>query len=222
MIREALGNFQITPNLTENIIREISRLKPITPSGGKPLVPWATGVSTVVVVLLMLGLGSQHLSRFQKPYSFDAASEMTVELIEALIVLNLESKPDVRTQLGNVNTSNKSHAVHRQPNEVSTLVAESESEETDKDFSQSELPEMAKARFGKGGINAIQFSPDGIYLAIGTDIGVWLYDMETGEEKFLFAGMCQSLHFHPMPLLGEWRGQVSRTGTPVVGDGCGS
>ena len=197
MIREALGNFQITPNLTENIIREISRLKPITPSGGKPLVPWAIGVSTLVVVFLMLGVGNQYLSRFQKPYSFDAASEMTVELIEAPIVLNLESKPDVRTQLGNVNTSNKSNAVHRQSNEVSALVAESESEETDKDFSQSELPKMAKARFGKGGINAIQFSPDGIHLAIGTDIGVWLYDMETGEEKFLFAGMCQSLAFSP-------------------------
>ena len=197
MIREALGNFQITPNLTENIIREISRLKPIAPSAGKPLVPWAISVSTVVVVLLILGLGSQSLSRFQKPYSFDAASEMTVELIEAPIVLNLESKPDVRTQLGNVNTSNKSSVVHRQPHEVSTLVAESESEETDKDFSQSKLPKMAKARFGKGGINAIQFSPDGIHLAIGTDIGVWLYDMETGEEKLLFRGMCQSLTFSP-------------------------
>ena len=31
MIREALGNFQITPNLTENIMREISRLKPDYP-----------------------------------------------------------------------------------------------------------------------------------------------------------------------------------------------
>ena len=197
MIREALGNFQITPNLTENIMREISRLKPIAPSGGKPLVPWTIGVSTLVVVLLMLGLGSQYLSRFQKPYSFDAASEMTVELIEAPIVLNLESKPDVRTQLGNVNTPNKGNAAHRQPNEVSGLVAEAQSEETDKDVSQSELPKMAKARFGKGGINAIQFSPDGTQLAVGTDIGVWLYDMETGEEQFLFEGMCQSLAFSP-------------------------
>ena len=197
MIREALGNFQITPNLTENIMCEISRLKPIAPSGGEPLVPWAIGVSTLVVVLLMLGLGSQYLSRFQKPYSFDAASEMTVELIEAPIVLNLESKPDVRTQLGNVNTPNKGNAAHQQPNEVSGLVAEARSKETDKDASQSELPKMAKARFGKGGINAIQFSPDGTQLAVGTDIGVWLYDIETGEEQFLFEGMCQSLAFSP-------------------------
>ena len=102
MIREALENFQITPHLTENIMREIARIKPAAPSGGKPVVPWAITVSTVAVVFLMLGVGShQYLSRVQKPYSFDARSEMTVELIEAPVVLNLESKPDVRTQLGN-------------------------------------------------------------------------------------------------------------------------
>ena len=197
MIREALGNFQITPNLTENIMQEISRLKPIAPPNSKPFVPWAIGVSTLVVVLLMLGVGNQYLASFQKPYSFDATSEMTVELIEAPIVLNIESKPDVRTQLGNVNTPSKGNASHQQPHEVSASVAEAEPEETDTDYSQSELPKAAKARFGKGGINAMQFSPDGTQLAVGTDIGVWLYDMEKGEEKFLFRGMCQSLAFSP-------------------------
>ena len=56
---------------------EISRLKPVAPSGSKPLVPWAIAASTLAVVLLMLGVGNRYLSRFQKPYSFDAASEMT-------------------------------------------------------------------------------------------------------------------------------------------------
>ena len=197
MIREALENFQITPSLTENIMQEISRLKPAAPSGGNPVVPWAIGISAVTIVLLMFGFSNQHLSRFQKPYSFDAASEMTVELIEAPVVLNLESKPDIRTQLGNVDTPNKGKDSHRQPNKVSVSVAEAELEETDKDYSQWRLPKAAKARFGKGGINAIQFSPDGTQLAVGTDIGVWLYDMETGKEKLLFRGMCQSIAFSP-------------------------
>ena len=109
MIREALDHFQITPNLTENVMREVSRLKPVAPSGGKPLVPWTVAASTLAVVLLMLGIGSQYLSHFQKPYSFDAASEMTVELIDAPIVLNLESKPDVRTQLGNAAAPSKNN-----------------------------------------------------------------------------------------------------------------
>ena len=112
MIREALENFQITPNLTENIMQEISRLKPAAPSGGKPLVPWAIGVSALAVVFLMLGIANhQSLSRFQKPYSFDAASEMKVELIDAPVVRNLEVEPDNRTQLGNVNAQDKNNGV---------------------------------------------------------------------------------------------------------------
>ena len=44
------------------------------------------------------------------------------------------------------------------------------------------LPDGAIARLGKGGINVIQFSPDGTYLAVGTDIGVRLYNVKTKEE----------------------------------------
>ena len=121
MIREALENFQITPNLTENIMREISRLKPAVPSGGKPLMPWAIGVSAVAIVLLMLGFSHQHLSRFQKPYSFSAASEMKVELIDAPVVLNLESEPDDRTQLGNANAQGRSDGSDPQVNSAAPL-----------------------------------------------------------------------------------------------------
>ncbi len=121
MIREALENFQITPNLTENIMREISRLKPAVPSGGKPLVPWAIGISAVTIVLLMLGFSNQHLSRFQKPYNFNAASEMKVELIEAPVVLNLEAEPDNRTQLGNANAQGRSNGSDQQVNSAAPL-----------------------------------------------------------------------------------------------------
>ena len=200
MIREALEHFQITPNLTENIMREVSRLKPVAPSGSKPLVPWAVGVSTLAVVLLMLGIGNhQYLSRFQKPYSFDAPSEMTVELVEAPVVLNLEvSKPDIRTQLGNVNTPSEGETASQKPDDVSASVADAESDETAKNYAHWKLPKAAKARLGKGGITTIQFSPDGTLLAVGSNIGVWLYDVETGKEKSLFSnGVCEALSFSP-------------------------
>ncbi len=197
MIREVLDNFQITPRLTENIMREISHIKPIAPSGNKPLVPWAIAASTLAMIFLMLGVGSRYLARFQKPYSFNAASEMTVELIEALIVLDIASKPNVRTQLGSSTASGKSIVFAQQPNKRPVAFAAAESDETSEDYTQWELPKEVKARFGKGGVNAIQFLPDGTQLAVGTDIGVWLYDMETGKEKFLFEGMCQSLTFSP-------------------------
>ena len=48
------------------------------------------------------------------------------------------------------------------------------------------LPEGAIARLGKGGINLMRFSPDSTRLAVGTDIGVWLYDVPDGKEMALF------------------------------------
>ena len=100
MIREALEGFQIRANLTEKIMQEISRIAPTSPSSGKPFVPWAIAASSLILVVMALGASSQYLTRFQQPYNFDAPSEMTVELIDAPIVLNLASKPDVRTQPG--------------------------------------------------------------------------------------------------------------------------
>ena len=182
MIREALENFQITPNLTENIMREISRLKPIAPSGSKPLAPWAIGISTLAVVLLMLGIGNQHLSRFQKPYSFDATSEMTVEIIEAPVVLNLEVKPDIQTQLGASKASDEDTASEKQSNDTSIY----------QNSQTWSLPENAIARFGKGVMGgsdrAVAFSPDGKRLAIATGAGIWFYDAQTYREMVLLTG----------------------------------
>ena len=122
MIREALENFQITPNLTENIMREIARFKPVAPSSSKPFAPWAIGVSTLAVVLLILGIANhQSLSRFQKPYSFSAASEMKIELIDAPVVLNLESEPDDRIQPGNANAQGENNGIDQQANNAAQL-----------------------------------------------------------------------------------------------------
>ena len=128
MIREALEHFQITPNLTKNIMREIARLKPTTPSGGKPLVPWAIGLSTLTIVLLMLGVGNQQLLRFQRPYSFNATSEMTVDLIEAPVVLALESEPDIRTQIGSSTTPSSNDGSGQQPDDVLFAAAQADGE----------------------------------------------------------------------------------------------
>ena len=107
MIREALEGFQIRANFTENILQEISRIEPVIPSGGKPLVPWAIAASTLALVVLALGVSNQYLRRFQQPYNLDAPSEMTVALIDTPIVLNLTSKPDVRNQIGTSTVPNK-------------------------------------------------------------------------------------------------------------------
>ena len=56
------------------------------------------------------------------------------------------------------------------------------------DNTQAGLPEGAIARLGKGGINIMRFSPDGTRLAVGTDVGVWLYEVASGKETALFTG----------------------------------
>ena len=54
------------------------------------------------------------------------------------------------------------------------------------DNTKAGLPEGAIARLGKGGINIMRFSPDGTRLAVGTDVGVWVYDVPDGKETALF------------------------------------
>ena len=180
MIREALSNFQLSPNLTENIMQEIPRIKPAAPSGSKPLVPWVLGASTALLIVLMLGMGSQYLARFQQPYSLDGQSEMMVELIDAPIVLNLEAKPDVRNQLGeNSDDPGKGNGTEQELNQV--LPNKS-------DYTHRNLPKGAKARFGKGTVHEIAYSPDGKRLAIASGTGIWLYDTHTGEELDLLTG----------------------------------
>ena len=52
MICEALGNFQITPNLTENGIRKFPRAKFAASFDSKPFVRWVITVLVVVVLLM--------------------------------------------------------------------------------------------------------------------------------------------------------------------------
>ncbi len=55
--------------------------------------------------------------------------------------------------------------------------------------SQFDLPAGASARLGKGWVKDIAFSPNGAQLAVGTTIGVWIYDVSTGKEKDLLKGL---------------------------------
>ena len=88
-------------------MRQVADLKPIPPPVAKPLLPWgAFGVATLLVVFL-LGATHQHLVHFQKPYSFEAVAEPTVEIVDTAIVLDVDSRPDVRNQVGRATSANK-------------------------------------------------------------------------------------------------------------------
>ena len=56
------------------------------------------------------------------------------------------------------------------------------------DYTQRGLPEGAQARLGKGSISEITYSPDGARLAVASSIGIWIYDVRSGEELDLLTG----------------------------------
>ena len=107
LIREVLGSARFPADLTENIIRQIGDLKPAPAPHPKPVLPWAAFGATALLLILFLGLSNQYLLRFQQPYSFDAQSEPTVEIVDAPITLNILAKPAVRNQVGHTTTPNK-------------------------------------------------------------------------------------------------------------------
>ena len=56
---------------------------------------WDSGFADLAV-----SCSNQYLLRFQKPYSFEAEAERTVEIIDAPLVLDSDAKPAVRNQAG--------------------------------------------------------------------------------------------------------------------------
>ena len=154
MIQEVLGNFQIPTNLTENIMREIAKIRPASPSVSKPWIPWGLSFASTFLVILMVGMGPQALSRFQQPYNLDATSEMTIELVDAPVIFESERKSDALTRFGSADTSSKNRGSGFTAE--SLLVAAAHAEETD--------PPAAKPQWiqtkGPGGVSSA-----GLFLA---------------------------------------------------------
>ena len=169
MIRQNLGSFQLPANLTENIMREVSRLVPAGPAASKPVLPWVVSAASAVLIFLLMGVGTQYLSRFQKPYNFNATSEPTVEIIEALFVVDTPAKPAVRNQVGRSAMPGRNLGAGQQPDMRRFAAAAADEAEI-----LTPTPYL------------MRFSPDGTRLAVGTDVGVWLYDVLDRKETALF------------------------------------
>ncbi len=109
-VQEYLGGVQLSANIRQNIARQVADLKPTPSPKMEPFLPWAAfGTAVVLATLLMLSVSNQYLAHFQKPYSFEAESEPTVEIIDAPIVLETDAKPSVRNQIGQTTTISRSN-----------------------------------------------------------------------------------------------------------------
>ena len=115
MIKENLSSFQLPTQFTENIMKEISRLNPMAPPGNKPLVPLAVSAASAILVLFLIGIGVQNQARYQQPYSLDAASESTIEIVDAKIMLESPTEPAVNSKVGTSDITNNSNGAGQNP-----------------------------------------------------------------------------------------------------------
>ena len=121
-------------------------------------------------------MSNQYLVRFQKPYSFEAQSEPTIEIIDTPITLNITAKPAVRNQVGRAASVGKSSGTGTQ---VSTTTTTSATLEDPIQFSTGQWTQGGAPPGGhvrdifatsEGTIYAV--APTGIYR-LGTDATTW-------------------------------------------------
>ena len=111
LIQEVLGSVQIPASIRQNIMREVVDMNPTPSPKMEPFLPWvAFGSAVILATLLMLSVSNQYLARFQKPYSFEAESEPTVEIIEAPIVFETDAKLSMRNRSGQTTPISKSNS----------------------------------------------------------------------------------------------------------------
>ena len=185
IVREALEHFQITPHLTENIMREISRLNPVAPSGSKPLGPLAVSAATAILILLIMGVGSQYLARFQRPYNIDAVSETTVEIIDASIVLDTQAKPNLRNQAGRFETTGKSSASGPQLSEPVTLGAA----RIEKETRPSTQQQWVQASGPQGGIVSGLFLSSSGDMYAASPVGIYRFSSKVSAWTLINAAI---------------------------------
>ena len=177
LVQEMLGSVQLSGSLTENIVRKVADTKLPPPSTGKPFLPWAAfGAAAVLVTLLLLGVSNQYLVRFQKPYSFEAQSEPTIEIVDTPIVLNIDVKPDVRSQAGRaVNTDrNTGIGVPVSESDLASHTQDGAIQLSASQWAQTDGPQGGAVSdiFATAEGTIYAFSPTGIYR-LRPDAPVW-------------------------------------------------
>ena len=167
LINETLGGWQLSGDLIENIMRQIADINPVSPPTGKPLLPWVSFGAATVMVILLLGASHQYLVRFQRPYSFEAQSEPTIEIIEAPVVLETDAKPAVRNQIGQAAIPGKSSSAGSQVSEE--VLVPTASEDSPNLFTSNVVPKVTRFTLSNG-IRIVN-----LHVENSTDVGIFSY-----------------------------------------------
>ena len=111
--------------------------------------------SVTFLVILMMGFGPRTLSRFQQPYNLNATSEMTIELVDAPVVLDVNQKLDVKNRFGNPDVAGRGKGTV--PSVNTGLLAAAQADTTA--VPKTEEPQWIQTK-GPGGV-----SNPGLFLA---------------------------------------------------------
>ena len=189
LVRETLGSVQLSTDFIESIMRQVADMKPIAPQSGKPLLPWVAFGTAAIFFILMIGIGSQYLARFQKPYNLNAQSETTVEIIDAPVVLDTQAEPDLRNQAGRFDTTGRNRGAGPQVSEpVVPAAAQIE----------KEVPETMKQQWvqasGPGGglISGLFVSSEGTTYAISV---LGIYRLTPDAPAWTFVSPASAVNF---------------------------
>ena len=213
MISETLGSVQLPANLAENIMRQVTDIKPVAPTSGKPIVPWAAFAATAILMFLIMGIGSEHLVHFQKPYTLNSQSEATVEIVDAPIVFDTETKPDLRNQAGRFDSIGRSKSVGPQVSESLMLAAAQVEKETRPSIKQQRV-QVSGPEKGRSVSNILASSWGDVYAVskigiyrLTPDAPAWTLHKPTSTR-----GFCRQLpqthsgtKRHALPCFFQWR-----------------
>ena len=167
LINETLGGLQLSGNLLENIMRQVADINPVAPPTGKPLLPWVAFSAATVLIILLLSVSNQYLARFQRPYSFEAQSEPTIEIIDAAVVLETDTRPDMRNQIGQAAIPAKNSSVGSQVSEK--VLAPNASQDFPNLLTSNTIPKVTRFTLSNG-IRIVN-----LYVENSTDVGIFSY-----------------------------------------------
>ena len=126
LIQEVLGGIQIPASLSQNIMRQVTDMAPTPTPASKPFLPWVAFGAAAVLIALLLGASNRYLTRFQKPYSFEAQSEPTIEIVDTPIILDIAAKPTVWNRIGRDTSPGKTSRAGTQVSNVTSASVPSE------------------------------------------------------------------------------------------------
>ncbi|MCY3742791.1 MAG: sigma-70 family RNA polymerase sigma factor [Candidatus Poribacteria bacterium] len=188
LVSETLGGIPFPAQVTERIMQEVANMKPISPPVGKPLLPWAAVGTATVLVILLLGVSNAYLARFQKPYSFEAQSEPTIEIVDTPIILDIAAKPAIQNRVGRAASAGKNSGTGAQVSTTTTasVTLEDSAKFSTSQWTQGSAPPSGRVRdiFATSEGSVYGVTPSGIYR-LGADATTWTRintDIPIGES----------------------------------------